>query len=66
MHCTHATHCDSISTFKGIWKIKPIKTMYINQILQPALAVRLGETWEDTNDIQAGFEAFTDMYLKMA
>ena len=42
MHCTRGTHCDSINTFTGIWKIKHIKTMQINQILQPVL-VRLGE-----------------------
>ena len=67
MHCTHGAHYDSISTFKGIWKIKSIKkkTMQINQILQPVF-VRPGEKWEVANDILAGFEAFTYMYLKMA
>ena len=38
--------------------------MQTNQILQPVLA-RLGKTWEVANYVLAGFEAFTNVYLKM-
>ena len=38
--------------------------MQTNQILQPVLA-RLGETREVANYVLAGFEAFTNVYLKM-
>ena len=53
------TNCDPTSrpTFKGILKIKPIKTMQTDQIFQ-SLLVRLGETWEVSNDVLAGFESF--------
>ena len=58
-------HWDSTNAFEGIWKIKPIKTMQTNQLLQPVLA-RLGKTWEVANYVLAGFEAFTNVYIKMA
>ena len=53
-------HCDSTNAFKGIW-------MQTNQILQPVL-MRLGETWEVAHCVGliAGFEAFTNVYLKIA
>ena len=58
-------HCDSTNAFKGIWRVKFIRTMQTNQILQPVLA-RLGETGEVANYVLAGFEVFTNVYLKMA
>ena len=39
--------------------------MPTNQILQHVL-LRLGETWEVAHYVLAGFEAFTNVYLKMA
>ena len=56
------TYCDSTSAFKGIWKIKPIKTMQTNHILQPMLT-RLGKRGK-LQVILAGFEAFKKCVLK--
>ena len=51
---THAfAHCDSTNAFKGIWKIKPIKTMQKKQIKKT--------DWEVANYVLAGFEAFTNV-----
>ena len=63
-HCTalmalHAfTGCDSTSAFKGIGKIKPIKTLQKMPKFEPVLA-QLGDSWEVSDDLFTGLEEFT-------
>ena len=52
------THCDSISAFKGIGKVKPIKVMQKNPRFQGVLA-KLGEQWYVSEEVISGLEAFT-------
>ena len=63
-HCTalmalHAfTGCDSTSAFKGIGKIKPIKTLQKMPKFELVLA-QLGDSWEVSDDLFTGLEEFT-------
>ena len=52
------THCDTISAFKGIGKVKPIKVMQKLPRFQPILA-ELGSEWVVTEELFPGLEKFT-------
>ena len=52
------TGCDSTSAFKGVGKIKPIKTMQKMPKYQPLLA-KLGDSWEVSEELVKGLEEFT-------
>ena len=52
------TGCDSTSAFKGVGKIKPIKTMQKMPKYQPLLA-KLGDSWEVSEDLVKDLEEFT-------
>ena len=47
------THCDTISAFKGIGKVKPIKVMQKLPRFQPILA-EFGREWVVTEELFAG------------
>ena len=57
--CLHAyTRCDTTSAFKGIGKIKPLKTLQKTPKFAAVLC-RLGETWDITEDLLDELEEFT-------
>ena len=50
--------CDSMSAFKGIWKVKPIKLLEKMPKSIPILS-RVGNQWDIEEDIFIGLEEFT-------
>ncbi len=50
--------CDSTSAFKGIGKMKPIKTLQKRPKFVPVFA-KLGDKWDVDDDVYAGLEEFT-------
>jgi hypothetical protein len=60
--CLHAfTRCDTTSAFKGIGKVKPIKTLQKSPQFQSALA-QIGDSWQISEDLFLQMEAFTCLY----
>ena len=49
------TGCDSTSAFKGIGKVKPIKTLQLMPKFTSVLA-RLGDSWDVSDDLISGLE----------
>jgi hypothetical protein len=52
------TRCDATSAFKGIGKVKPIKTLQMSPQFESALA-QIGTSWQITEDLFLQMEAFT-------
>jgi hypothetical protein len=52
------TRCDTTSAFKGIEKVKPIKTLQKSPQFQSALA-QIGDSWQISEDLFLQMEAFT-------
>ena len=52
------TSCDTTSAFKGIGKVKPIKTLQNSPQFQSALAQN-GDSWQISEDLSLQMEAFT-------
>jgi hypothetical protein len=50
--------CDTTSAFKGLGKVKPLKTLLKMPKFVPVLA-KLGETWDVSNELIEDLEAFT-------
>ena len=58
MGSVHAfTGCDSVSTFAGIGKVKPLKILRKNNDFQEVF-VRVGEEWSVTEELFGKLEAF--------
>ena len=51
------TGCDSVSSFAGIGKVKPLKILRKNDEFQEVFA-RLGEEWSVTEELFGKLEAF--------
>ena len=51
------TGCDSISSFAGIGKVKPVKSLWKNNDFQEVFA-RFGEEWSVTEELFRKMEAF--------
>ena len=52
------TRCDRTSAFKGIGKVKPIKTLQRSPQFQSSLA-QIGDSWQISEDLFLQMEAFT-------
>jgi hypothetical protein len=52
------TRCDTTSAFKGIGKVKPIKTLQKSPQFQSTLA-QIGDSWQISEDLFLQMEAFT-------
>ena len=55
------TRSDTTSAFKGIGKVKPIKTLQKSPQFQSALA-QIGDSWQISEDLFLQMEAFTCLY----
>ena len=55
------TRCDTTSAFKGIGKVKPIKTLQKSPQFQSALA-QIGDSWQISEDLFLQMEAFTCLF----
>ena len=58
LHAYRYTHCDTTSSFKGIGKMKPLKTRSQNPIYYPIFA-SIGDSWNVSDELMNKIEEFT-------